>query len=67
MCNVTSDLPQETTDPMETHFLLADNVYCKASVPPTDKVCLWLGVSARFLLNWTRNRLKQVRLDENRI
>lgn len=30
---------------METHFLLADNVYCKASVPPTDKVCLWLGVS----------------------
>ncbi len=35
---------QETTEPMETHFLLADNVYCKASVPPTDKVCLWLGV-----------------------
>ncbi|XP_070295596.1 prefoldin subunit 3-like [Salvelinus sp. IW2-2015] len=35
---------KETTDPMETHFLLADNVYCKASVPPTDKVCLWLGV-----------------------
>lgn len=36
---------QETTEPMETHFLLADNVYCKASVPPTEKVCLWLGVS----------------------
>lgn len=36
---------QETTEPMETHFLLADSVYCKASVPPTDKVCLWLGVS----------------------
>lgn len=36
---------KETTDPMETHFLLADNVYCKASVPPTDKVCLWLGAS----------------------
>lgn len=36
---------QDTTEPMETHFLLADNVYCKASVPPTDKVCLWLGVS----------------------
>lgn len=36
---------QDTTDPMDTHFLLADNVYCKASVPPTDKVCLWLGVS----------------------
>lgn len=38
---------QDTTEPMETHFLLADNVYCKASVPPTDKVCLWLGVSPR--------------------
>nr|XP_005994999.1 PREDICTED: prefoldin subunit 3-like [Latimeria chalumnae] len=34
-----------TTDPMETRFLLADNLYCKASVLPTDKVCLWLGVS----------------------
>lgn len=42
-CNVF--FSQETTDPMETHFLLADNVYCKALVPPTNKVCLWLGVS----------------------
>ncbi|XP_056603454.1 prefoldin subunit 3 [Triplophysa dalaica] len=36
---------KETTNPMATHFLLADNVYCKASVPPTDKVCLWLGAN----------------------
>ncbi|KAG7330386.1 hypothetical protein KOW79_006608 [Hemibagrus wyckioides] len=36
---------KDTTDPMDTHFLLADNVYCKASVPPTDKVCLWLGAN----------------------
>merc|ERR1712071_134102 len=36
---------KETTEPMNTHFLLADNVYCKASVPPTDKVCLWLGAN----------------------
>ncbi|KAL7375674.1 hypothetical protein ABVT39_021931 [Epinephelus coioides] len=36
---------KKTTTPMETHFLLADNVYCKASVPPTDKVCLWLGAN----------------------
>ncbi|ETE70143.1 Prefoldin subunit 3, partial [Ophiophagus hannah] len=35
----------ESTDLMETRFLLADNVYCKASVPPTDKVCLWLGAN----------------------
>ncbi|XP_041738566.1 prefoldin subunit 3 [Coregonus clupeaformis] len=41
---------KETTDPMETHFLLADNVYCKASVPPTDKVCLWLG--AKVMLEY---------------
>ncbi|XP_075690460.1 prefoldin subunit 3 [Rhinoderma darwinii] len=34
-----------TTELMETRFLLADNVYCKASVPPTDKVCLWLGAN----------------------
>lgn len=36
---------KDTTAPMETHFLLADNVYCKASVPPTEKVCLWLGAN----------------------
>lgn len=36
---------KESTTSLETRFLLADNLYCKASVPPTDKVCLWLGVS----------------------
>ncbi|KAM6909043.1 prefoldin subunit 3 [Xenentodon cancila] len=36
---------KDTTELMETHFLLADGVYCKASVPPTDKVCLWLGAN----------------------
>ncbi|XP_008316268.1 prefoldin subunit 3 [Cynoglossus semilaevis] len=36
---------KDTTEPMETHFLLADNVYCHATVPPTDKVCLWLGAN----------------------
>lgn len=36
---------KESTSSLETRFLLADNLYCKASVPPTDKVCLWLGVS----------------------
>lgn len=44
MSDVMNDVFQETTEPMETHFLLADSVYCKASVPPTEKVCLWLGV-----------------------
>ncbi|TWW63530.1 Prefoldin subunit 3 von Hippel-Lindau-binding protein 1 [Takifugu flavidus] len=32
-------------EPMETHFMLADSVFCKASVPPTEKVCLWLGAN----------------------
>ncbi|XP_047438189.1 prefoldin subunit 3 [Mugil cephalus] len=36
---------KETTEPMETHFLLAESVYCKALVPPTDKVGLWLGAN----------------------
>jgi len=40
------DNPQE----IETEFLLCEQVYFKALVPPTDKVCLWLGVSA-FELN----------------
>lgn len=30
---------------METQFLLSDQVYAKAKIPPTNKVCLWLGVS----------------------
>jgi hypothetical protein len=36
---------QESTDPIETQFLLSDQVYAKAKIPPTNKVCLWLGVS----------------------
>ena len=36
---------KESTSSLETRFLLADNLYCKASVPPTDKVCLWLGAN----------------------
>ncbi|ERE80357.1 prefoldin subunit 3 [Cricetulus griseus] len=36
---------KESTNSVETRFLLADNLYCKALVPPTDKVCLWLGAN----------------------
>ncbi|KAF6391020.1 VHL binding protein 1 [Rhinolophus ferrumequinum] len=36
---------KESSSSLETRFLLADNLYCKASVPPTDKVCLWLGAN----------------------
>lgn len=30
---------------METQFLLSDQAYAKAIIPPTDKVCLWLGAN----------------------
>nr|QBH72849.1 prefoldin subunit [Orthoderella ornata] len=36
-----SDSPKE----IETQFLLSEQVYVKALVPPTDKVCLWLGAN----------------------
>ncbi|XP_037058178.1 LOW QUALITY PROTEIN: prefoldin subunit 3-like [Peromyscus leucopus] len=36
---------KEFTNSMETRFLLVDNLYCKVSVPPTDKVCLWFGAN----------------------
>jgi len=32
-------------EPMETKFLLSDQVYAKAVVPPTSRVCLWLGAN----------------------
>ncbi|XP_069695076.1 prefoldin subunit 3 [Periplaneta americana] len=42
-----SDSPKE----IETQFLLSEQVYVKARVPPTDKVCLWLG--ANVMLEYT--------------
>jgi len=30
---------------MDTQFLLSDQVYAKATIPATDKVCLWLGAN----------------------
>jgi prefoldin subunit 5 len=36
---------------METQFLLSDQVFAKADIPPTDKVCLWLG--ANVMLEYT--------------
>lgn len=35
----------------ETQFLLSDQVYAKATIPPTEKVCLWLG--ANVMLEYT--------------
>ncbi|KAJ2951131.1 hypothetical protein O0L34_g5520 [Tuta absoluta] len=36
---------------METQFLLSDQVFVKANVPPTKSVCLWLG--ANVMLEYT--------------
>ena len=36
---------KSSEDQMETQFLLSDQVYAKAVIPPTDKVCLWLGAN----------------------
>lgn len=36
---------KDTTDPMETRFLLSDQVYAKARIPPTENVNLWLGAN----------------------
>merc|ERR1711974_173523 len=29
----------------DTQFLLSDSVYASAKIPPTEKVCLWLGAN----------------------
>ncbi|KAK8723155.1 hypothetical protein OTU49_011867 [Cherax quadricarinatus] len=36
---------KDTAEVIETRFLLSDQVYMKASIPPTDRVCLWLGAN----------------------
>lgn len=36
---------KDTSEVIETRFLLSDQVYMQANIPPTDRVCLWLGVS----------------------
>jgi len=33
---------------MDSTFMLADTLYVKANIPPTDTVCLWLGVCNRI-------------------
>lgn len=30
---------------VSTHFPLTDNCHAKAEIPPTDRVCLWLGAN----------------------
>ncbi|XP_072751319.1 prefoldin subunit 3 [Anoplolepis gracilipes] len=43
---------------LETQFLLSEQVYAKAVIPPTDKVCLWLG--ANVMLEYTLDDAQDV-------
>ncbi|BFZ25314.1 hypothetical protein BsWGS_28353 [Bradybaena similaris] len=49
---------KNNTEPLSTRFLLSDNVYAKATVPPTEKVCLWLG--ANIMLEYDIDEASQV-------
>jgi len=35
----------ESSDPVKMQYLLSDQVYVNATVPPTKTVCLWLGAN----------------------
>lgn len=37
---------QDEEEVVDTHFNLSDNVYAKATISNSDRVYLWLGVSA---------------------
>ncbi|XP_071955246.1 prefoldin subunit 3-like [Antedon mediterranea] len=36
---------KDSSDSLPAQFLLSDQVYAKATIPPSDKVCLWLGAN----------------------
>lgn len=39
------DILRTQTEDKETQFLLSEQVFLKATVPPTKTVCLWLGAN----------------------
>ncbi|XP_072019299.1 prefoldin subunit 3-like [Amphiura filiformis] len=53
---------QGSEEPLQTQFLLSDQVYAKASIPPTKRVCLWLG--ANVMLEYTVDDAKAL-LEKN--
>jgi len=36
---------KEENATLDTQFLLSEQVFAKAQIPPTEKVCLWLGAN----------------------
>jgi len=59
--NMIEKLRSES-DEFETEFLLSDQVFAKAVVPPTDTVCLWLG--ANVMLEYSLDEAEKL-LTEN--
>lgn len=53
---------QNQKEEFETEYLLSEQVFVKALVPPTDTVCLWLG--ANVMLEYTLDDAKKL-LSEN--
>lgn len=55
------DVLRKQTENKETRFLLSEQVFMKATVPPTKRVCLWLGanVMLEFPLDEAEVLLKQ--------
>lgn len=35
----------EKKEELKTHFLMSSQLYSRATIPPTDTVCLWLGAN----------------------
>lgn len=49
---------EEQKEEFETQFLLSEQVFAKAKVPPTDTVCLWLG--ANVMLEYSLEDAKKL-------
>lgn len=41
----TVDILRNQTEAKETRYLLSEQIFMKATVPPTQRVCLWLGAN----------------------
>jgi len=49
---------KEASEDINTTFLLSDDVFAKARIPPTEKVCLWLG--ANVMLEYELDEAEQL-------
>lgn len=52
---------EEEKEEFETQFLLSEQVYAKAKIPPTENVYLWLG--ANVMLEYTLDDAKKLLSD----